>query len=209
MSAQSTPLENPEKARISDKERTFLTGSRETKVFAALLVSMIVGLIILRALGSNPPSAGAFCLLRYYRLEPVEKAILSRAAQLPGCWSRIEIYYSGTGAGNSERSAPLNGLAGPEDINYHFVVCNNGQIKSTEKWQRQLPVSRTSPNHEPRTRNSRQTMRICVVADGKTARSTEFQIKRTEALVEGLSRRFNIQPESIHYPDNWQWRLSE
>ncbi len=267
--------------------------SRQTKVFAALLVSITVGAIILKALGNNPPSAGAFCLSRYYRLDPVEKSILSRAAQDPGRWSHIEIYYSGTGAPTKPadatlRSSSLRSTRGgydqgrrcrpgnavtcgsnrriPDtqresriqnrDSRCHFVVCNgsighDGQILPTEIWQRQCPPhqlyhcgqSQTGDRQrtigggqlvrsKTPTRRSEQTIYICVIADDKVtrpvrnlsddsqdstmgniiqkgkitngARPTDFQIKRTEALVEGLSRKFNIRPESIHYPDNWQ-----
>ena len=66
--------------------------SREAKVFVALAISMTVGVVILQALGNNPPSAGAFCLSRYTRAVPVEEAVLSRAAQPASLWSGIEIY---------------------------------------------------------------------------------------------------------------------
>jgi len=197
MTAQSTPLEIPERTRISDKERTFLTGSRHAKVFVILLASMTVGAIILMALGNNPPSAGAFCLSRYYGLDPVEEAITSRAAQSAGRWNCIEIYYSGTKAGNIEQLASLGGLANPEDTNCHFVICNglggdDGQIQTTEKWQRQYPI------------RDLNAIRICVIADGETTRPTDFQIKRVEALTEALHRKFNIQPESIYYLGDWR-----
>ncbi len=222
--------------------------SRQTKVFAALLVSITVGAIILKALGNNPPSAGAFCLSRYYRLDPVEKSILSRAAQYPGRWSHIEIYYSGTGAPtkSAEGGYDLSLRCRPDNATTcdsnrripdtqrasrcHFIVCNgsighDGQILSTEIWQRQCPPHQLHQSGHSQTGRSEQTIYICVIADDKVtrpvrnstmgniiqkgkisngARPTDFQIKRTEALVEGLSRKFNIRPESIHYPDNWQ-----
>ena len=178
--------------------------SREAKVFAALLVSMIVGTIVLMALGNNPPSAGAFCLSGYYHLDPIEKFIVSRAVQSPGRWNRIEIYYSDTKAGNIEQLASLSGLTSPEDINCHFVICNglgaaDGQIQPTEKWQRQWSIIPDRTQYD-----SGQTIRICIISDGKTTLPTNFQIKREEALVEGLHRKFNIQPESIYYPNDWR-----
>jgi hypothetical protein len=220
--------------------------SRQTKVFAVLLVSITVCAIILKALGNNPPSAGAFCLSRYYGLSPVEKCILTRTAQSPGRWSHIEIYYSGTKPGG----AGIKADATSEHINGHFVICNgrigyDGQILPTEIWQRQrsiIPgqnpndkgvsqsvsfgpapmdfcqpprlgtrvgvtdktsIHRSSWRSPPEPGNKR-TIYISVMADDKATRPTDFQIKRTEALVEGLSRKFNIRPESIHYPDNWQ-----
>jgi hypothetical protein len=181
-----------------------LVQSREEKFFTALLVSITVGAIVLMALGNNPPSAGAFSLSRYYRLDPIEKVILARSPQSPGRWSCIEIYYSGTKAGNIEQLASLNGLAGPEDINCHFVICNglggdDGQIQPTEKWQRQWSAIPGRTWY-----GSGQTIRICIIADGKTTLPTDFQIKRVEKLLEELFKKFNILPEYIYYPNGWQ-----
>jgi hypothetical protein len=231
MTVPSTPLEIPEKARISDEERTFHAGdeetesrqkhriflmdSRQAKVFVILLASMTVGAIILMALGNNPPSAGAFCLSHYYRLGPVEKSIASLAAQSLDHWNCIEIYYSGTKAGNIEQLVSLSGLADPEDIDCHFVVCNglgggDGQIQTTEKWQRQYSVRSLTQNGPQQTAflvrdeiRNLNAIGICVIADYKTTRPTDFQIKSVEALVEALHRKFNIQPESIYYPGDW------
>jgi len=177
---------------------------REAKILAALLISMTAGAIALMALGNNPPSAGAFCLSHYYLLGPVEEAIYSRAAQSPGRWDSVEIYYSGTKAGNIEQLASLSGLAGPEDINCHFCLYNglggdDGQIQPTEKWQRQWSIIPGQAWDQ-----SGQTIRICIIADAKTVRPTDFQIKRTGELVEALCRRFDIKPESVYYPSDWQ-----
>lgn len=178
--------------------------SREAKIFVALLISMTAGAIALMTLGSNPPSAGAFCLSRYYRLGPVEKAISSRAAQSTGRWNRIEVYYSGTKTGNIELLTALSGLPGPEDVNCHFVICNglgggDGQIQPAEKWQKQWSIIPSQTWY-----GDGQTIRICIIADEKTTPPTDFQVKRTEALVEGLSRKFDIRPESARYPSDWR-----
>ncbi len=197
------------------------THSRETKVLVVLGVSIMLGAIILNALGHNPPSAGAFCLSRYYRLGSVKKAILSRADQLPGRWSRIEIYYSVPESGNIESAFGGASDVGADEhikpirdtkekvspdrdtayngVNCHFIICNgrvghDGQIEPTEKWQQQSLVEHYS----------RQTIRICVIVDNKAKTPTDFQIKRAESLLEELCRKFNIQPESIRYPDDWR-----
>jgi hypothetical protein len=177
---------------------------RLARVLAALLVSMTAGAIVLMALGNNPPSAGPFCLSSYYRLDPVRKAIQSRATQSPTRWNRVEIYYSGTEAGNIEQLASLMGLAGHEDINCHFCLCNglgggDGQIQTTEKWQKQWSII-PGPNWY----GTGQTVRICVIADGKKTRASDAQIKRTHALVEELCRKFEVQPESVYYPSDWK-----
>ncbi len=183
--------------------------SREAKVFAALAISMTLGVVILQSLGNNPPSAGAFCLSRYTRAVPVEEAVLSRAAQPVSLWSGIEIYYSGTMSGNIQQLAFLSGLGNPEDINCHYVICNglgagDGQIQPTEKWQRQQPVNLDWLSQKPPAGNWGQTIFICVIADVKTAGPTGMQIEKTEELVEGLCIKFDIQSESIHYPGDWQ-----
>jgi len=177
---------------------------RDAKVFTVLLISMTAGAIVLMALGNNPPSAGAFCLSGYYRLEPVEKAVFSSDAQCPSRWNHIEVYYSGTRTGNIEQLASLNGLADTEDIDCHFCIYNghggqDGQIQSTEKWQRQWSVM-----PDTSAPGGGQTIRICIIADGQTAAPTDYQIKRAEALIEHLCRKFNILPQAIHYPLQWQ-----
>jgi hypothetical protein len=177
---------------------------RVAKVLAALLISMTIGAIILMVLGNHPPSAGPFCLSSYYRLDPIEKAIFSQAAQSPYHWGHIEICYSDTKAGNIEQLASLSGLANPEDLNYHFVICNglggdDGQILPTEKWQRQWSIIPGQSWY-----GSSQAIRICVIADNQTAHPTNIQIKRAEALVETLSRKFNISPDYIYYPSDWR-----
>ena len=180
------------------------TKPRVAKVLALLLVSMTTGAIILMALGHNPPSAGPFSLWTYYRLDPVNQTIRSQAAQSPNRWNRIEIYYSGTKAGNIEQLASFNGLSNHEDLNSHFCICNgfggdDGQIQPTERWQRQLSAI------SGHTRSgSDQTIRICIIADNNTSRPTDCQIKRLQVLVEGLYKTFHIQPESIHYPGDWR-----
>jgi len=181
-----------------------LSQYRNTKVFAATLISIIAGAIVLKTLGNNPPSAGAFSLSDYYRLEPVEEAVSSQVVQLPWRWNYIEIYYSGPEACNINQPISPGAATSPEDIGCHFVVCNglggsDGQIQSTEKWQRQLPIT-----SERTSSGSEQAVRICVIAGAKIIRPTDFQIKRTEALVEDLSRKFSIGSASICYPDSWR-----
>ena len=181
-----------------------LSRARNTKVFVITLISIAIGAVILKTLGDNPPLAGAFSLSEYYGLAPVEKVISSDIAQSDSRWNRIEIGYSGTKSGNIKQLASLNGLANPEDINYHFVVCNglgsdDGQIEPTEKWKRQWSVTPAQTMYA-----SEQTIHICVIANIKIERPTDIQIKRTEALAEELSRKFNINSTSIYYPNNWQ-----
>jgi hypothetical protein len=186
--------------------------AREKKVLVILGISITLGAVILNALGHNPPSAGAFCLSRYYSLSPVKKAILSRADQFMRRWSQIEIDYSGTESGNIEQLALLSGMDSPDDVNYHFIICNgnggkDGLIQPTEKWQRQSPIipgqSRTDEAVFCETLTE-ETIYICVIADNENSFPTDSQVKRTEELVEGLCRKFNIQPESISYADSWQ-----
>lgn len=177
---------------------------RNTKVFVAALISIGIGVIVLKALGSNPPVAGAFSLSEYYHLTPIEEIISSDVFQTSRDWECIEIGYSGTKAGNIKQLASLNGLAESGDINCHFVIGNglgagDGQIQTTEKWKRQWLVAPVRTRY-----GSERTIHIRVIADNKSVGLTDFQIKRTELLADVLSRKFGIVPASIYYPDNWR-----
>jgi hypothetical protein len=182
------------------KDEVMPNQARVAKVLATLLASMTVGAIILMALGHNPPSAGPFSLWTYYCLDPVNKAISSRSIQSKDNWNSIEIYYSGTKAGNLEQLASLNGLANPDDVNCHFCIYNgfggsDGQIQTTKKWQQQLPASSIGND---------KTIRICIIADGKTKHPTDCQLKRIQVLVDALCKKFQIQLRSINYPSEWR-----
>lgn len=192
--------------------------SRQTKVLVALLVSIVLCTIILNVLGHNPPSAGAFCLSQYYRLVPVEKLIRSREVQRPRYWKWIEIYYSEGGSDDRvasgsniqvEQSGLLSSVSSQEEIDCHFIIYDgltghDGQIKPTEKWNRQLPANRPADNNKRRARQNEQTIYISIVTNGQNPQFTNFQIKRAEVLAEELCREFNIKSESILYPDNRQ-----
>ena len=176
---------------------------RVVKVLLALLVSMTAGAIVLMALSGRPPLAGPFSLASYIGLDPIAEALRSRVAQQPQRWRSVEVYFSGTPAGNIEQLTSLYGLPKAEDLNCHFVVCNgagagNGQVLSTPRWQRQWSIVSSRA-----WSGLNQTIRICVIADGKDATHTEYQIKRTYALIEKLSQKFTIQPKSVRYPENW------
>jgi len=75
----------------------------------------------------------------------------------------------------------------------------DGQIQTTEKWQKQWSVI---PDHT--WYGSSRTVRVCLVADGRSVRPTDSQIKRAEALVETLSAKFSVPPAKIFYPSNWR-----
>jgi hypothetical protein len=176
---------------------------RVAKVLAALLISMTVGAIVLLALGNNPPSAGPFCLASYYRLDPIEKAVYSRAEQTLGRWKSIEVMFSNTKGGNISQLASLSGCNSAEELNCHFVICNNlggkdGQIMTAEKWLRQwslVPSKHWFGNE--------RTLRICVIGDGKNYLPTDSQVKRTQALIDNLCRKFQISANNVFYPKGW------
>jgi hypothetical protein len=193
--------------------------SRQTKVLITLLISIVVCTIILNTLGHNPPSAGAFCLSQYYRLVPVEKLIRSREVEYPGFWKWIEIYYGERGSdglllsgidSGIEKLDSQSGISNQEDMDCHFIICNgriglDGQIKLTEKWKKQLPVTRTTDNNMRSAWQNEQTIYICIVTNSNTPQPTNFQIKRADVLVEELCREFNVKPESILYPNNGRY----
>jgi hypothetical protein len=177
---------------------------RVAKVLASLLVSMTAAATILLALGNNPPQAGPFCLASYYRLDPVEAVMKTNAPQSKSRWNRIEVYYSGTKAGNLQQLSSLKGLSTKANLNFHFCICNglgnsNGHIQATEKWERQWSATPDNAWY-----GSPQTIRICVIADGHNNLPTEVQLKRTEALVEKLCRQFDLQSDTVFYPGNWR-----
>ena len=177
---------------------------RVVKVLAALLVSMTVGAIVLMALGNNPPSAGPFCLSTYYRLDSVDHAMGSQTGQAAGRWDSIEIFFSGTKGGNTERLAEAIGLADPAQLNCHFVICNgvgagDGEIEATEVWNKQRSTRSTSTG-----RGGARTIRICLIGNGVSALPTDYQLKRLEMLLEALCRRFDIPAESVHLPRDFQ-----
>ena len=177
--------------------------TRVAKVLAILLASMTTGAIVLMALGHNPPSAGPFSLWTYYSLDPVKAAISTPEAQSPSRWNRIVVHCSGTRDGNIKRLVLLKGLPNPKDANFHFCLCNgsgdlDGQIQSTEKWQKQRSAIPGGGWY-----GSGQTIRICIVADGKTSRVTDNQMKRLQVLVEALCNKFSITRQAIGFPSNW------
>jgi hypothetical protein len=178
--------------------------SREAKVFTALLISMTTCALLMVALGNNPPSAGAFCLDRYCELQPVQEVVSSTAQHHPGRWGAIEIGCSGTGVGNTEQLASLCGLANPQTLNCHFVICNgrggrDGEIQATQRWQRQWSAIAQSSSWA-----DEKTISVLVIFDGKSTPPTDYQRKRVEQLVEELCGRFDIQRQFVRYPENWQ-----
>ncbi len=172
-----------------------------------LLVSMTAGAIVLMALSGKPPTAGPFSLSTYIglgNLDPIEKVLRSHVRQDSQRWDSIEVYYSGGQSEYIEKLFCKSGLSGDEGLNCHFVVANgrggiNGQILPTRRWQEQLSAA---PDRNRWGGN--KTIRICVVADGKSERATEYQVLRVEALIGKLYERFAISPRSIHCPENWQ-----
>lgn len=163
---------------------------------------MTTGAIVLMVLGSNPPSAGPFCLSAYYRLSPVDLAMRSRACQAPNRWNSIEIFFSGTQGGSLHQLAALQGSGDTANLDYHFVICNgndnaDGEIQATEKWQKQWSIK---PN--PTWQGSERTIRICLIGDGVSVTPTDYQLKRLEMLLESLCRKFRIRAESVYLPQD-------
>ena len=165
---------------------------------------MTIGAVVLMALGNNPPSAGPFCLSTYYRLDSVDHALRSREPQPANRWNAIEIFFSGTRGGNTDRLAEANNLSDAADLNCHFIVCNgvgagDGEIESTERWQIQK-----SAQAEHLLQGSDRTIRICLIGNGVSATPTDYQLNRLEMLLEALCRRFPISSDSVHLPRDCQ-----
>ena len=191
--------------------------SRESGVLAFLVVSMLIGAVILNALSHNPLSASAFCLSQYYHLEPVEKSVDFLAEQSPDRWEQIEIHY-----GNYDNSVKQvkneveqfpqyssSSRSGPvcDNSGCHFIICDgytgiDGQIKTTENWQSQLIANHMTQDCPELHEEIGRTIYICIASTGESAVPTDSQIRRTEALVKELCRRFHIEPDAIKYPDS-------
>ena len=158
--------------------------------------------MVLMALGNHPPSAGAFCLSTYYNLGPAERAISSTINRTSNSWDSVEIFYHSAGHQDFEDSDAKDGLGFDPDSKYHFIVGSpnrpgDGRIRPTEAWKRQYNLV-SGPNHPGTPR----TIRICILHDEKANSPTDLQTIRTEALVAGLCRKFDIQPLSVHWPGN-------
>ena len=177
--------------------------ARTARVFVSLIASMTVGTLVLMMLDNNALSAGAFSLASYTNLNPIEEAASNISTINVQPWDKIEVSYSKTSFGDIETLSRALGLTNPEDINYHFVICNgssqtDGVIQVTGKWHRQLPCIPGDNWY-----GTSQTIRICVISTGLN-QPTNTQIQRTVDLVKTLGRKFNISASKIKYPENWQ-----
>jgi hypothetical protein len=178
--------------------------SRTIRIWVALIASMSIGAVVLMALDKNCPSAGAFSLASYTRLDPVEKIVTDVEILHTHAWNRAEICFSDTAAGGIEDLSKLSKVEDGQAINFHFIICNgvgakDGLVESTNRWKEQMPAM-----PEKEWYGSPQTIRICVIGDGVKVMPTDAQLKRTSALVETLSRKFSIDKKHISYPANWQ-----
>lgn len=195
------------------------TQSRQTKVLVALLISIIACTIVLNMLGHHPPSAGAFCLSKYYRLAPVDKLVYSREVRRLGYWMGIELYFGKYNTTNQptsdcncqiEESDSSGSNSNREENRCHFIIHNgytghDGQIEPTIKWNKQLPADRSMDYKRQQAGYNVQIIYICIAMNGQTTQPTNFQIKRVQVLIDKLCREFDIDPESVIYPNRWQY----
>lgn len=156
---------------------------------------------MLMALDNQSISAGAFSLASYSSLGSISSVTSTRQPTTVDKWDRIEVFYSNSKGGDLAQIASLAGLTNSDDLNFHFLVCNSlggldGEIQPTEKWLNQWSALPAAGWY-----GSSKTIRICVVGEKRTGAS-DYQISRTEELVEAVARKFNIAPSHIHYP--WQ-----
>ncbi len=164
---------------------------------------MTAGAAVLMALDHQSISAGAFSLASYSSLGPIADIIATREPTKNSRWDKIEVSYSNTKGGDSSQLASLSGLTSDDDLNFHFLVCNSlgaidGQIQPTEKWLNQWSAIPGGVWY-----GSITTIRICVISEGKT-KASDYQVSRTEELIQALSRKFNIDTSNIIYPKSWQ-----
>ncbi len=173
--------------------------NRNVAVLFSLIASMTVGALVLMALDHNGPSAAAYSLSSYLRLDPVEEIVKNSVQVAPAGWGKIEVLYSDTAGGNLEEMPLLTGLSdGSDRSEFHFIVCNgngadDGQVQASSRWRVQQDC-----NGRP------EAIRVLVISDEGSEAVTDSQIQRTHALVESLSRTFDINPHQIRYPLDWQ-----
>jgi hypothetical protein len=164
---------------------------------------MTAGAAVLMTLDHQSISAGAFSLASYSSLGSIADIIATKEPTARNRWNKIEVFYSNTKGGNLEQMASLSGLTSPDDLNFHFLVCNSlgaidGQIQPTEKWLNQWSALPGGIWY-----GSSTAIRICIIREtNKTA--SDYQISRAEELVDALSRKFNIPPANITHPKDWQ-----
>jgi hypothetical protein len=166
--------------------------TRTVRVLVALTASMTIGGFVLMALDDHGPARGAYSLASYLRLDPIQKVTMDSIHARKSTWNSIEVYYSHTSQGD------LKQMFSQGRTGFHFLVCNgkgaeDGQIDYTSSWSGQKYVAASDG-----------TIRICVIADRGSNPTTGSQLKRTSALVDSLSRGFNIAAEKIRYPADWQ-----
>lgn len=195
---EQTELECPIGSDGTESRMKMAVHNRNVTVLFSLIASMTIGALVLMALDDNGPRAGAYSLSSYLRLDPVEEVVRNTVQAEPMVWSQIEVVYSYTGGGNAEELALLTGLGDGGPAEFHFVVCNgnggdDGAVQAAELWQKQRYCD-----------GKPEIIRVCVISDDQNEALTESQRQRTGALVESLSRTFDVSPRYIHYPFDWQ-----
>jgi len=181
-----------------------MTGQpRQAKILICLIVSMTAGAAVLLALDNQSISAGPFSLASYSSLGSISSVMHTAKPVSVDRWDRIEVFYSNSKGGNLAQVASLAGLTNSDDLNFHFLVCNSlgaldGQIQPTEKWLNQWSALPAAGWY-----GSSKTIRICVVGE-KISGASDYQVSRTEELIESLARDFGIESSKIHYPAGWQ-----
>ena len=158
--------------------------ARTAKVMISLVTAMTIGAFVLMALDRQAISAGAFSLASYTTLNPIDQAANPVETALTS-WDSVEIYCDRNTTPNS-----------------HFTVINSfgkdGTIRSTTNWKKQKKCQALSDIN-----NASKTIRVCIVTSTGT-QPTDSQIRRTATLVENLSRKCDISPSQIKYPENWR-----
>ena len=170
--------------------------NRTVAVLFTLLAAMTAGAVVLMSLDNYAPSAGAYSLSSYLRLDPVEDVVKNTLQTAPAQWVGIDVFYSQTPGGNAQELGLLAGLSDGQASQFHFLVCNgngadDGGIQASAQWGRQTASGQQG------------VIRVCVIGDGQTTLATNSQIQRTNALIESLTRSFNISPRQVRYPGNW------
>jgi hypothetical protein len=173
------------------RDVAMVSHGRLARVMLSLVAAMTAGALVLLALEGKPIKPMAFSLSSQTQLTSIPSALGTEAGVELRRWRRIEVSYHPSHTPLSARY----GLAGDLATNYHFVIGNglaggDGQIFASTAWTKQR-LCRVNAN----STEGRGTIRITLIGDGPSPRSTPRQARQLESLVSSLVRTCQIEPK--------------
>jgi hypothetical protein len=144
--------------------------NRNVTYLFLLNASMTAGVLVLMALDSPHPFAGAYSLPSYRQRDSAENVVKNTSTRTVSHWDRVEIYYNNTSGGNADELALLTDLENGAKDQFHFVIGNgngaeDGTIQAGELWKLQRLCQ-----------GSYGLVRICVISDGRAESVTDCHV---------------------------------